>query len=93
MPQATVPVVDKVSTSSSRSDLQKELRDKLAWCVGSVLKKPYSGRKNPIMIWADRLARAMIEKEFPQETTSPKPVQGEQLVPMSKNHPMYPGAH
>ena len=93
MPQATAPVVDKVGSSSSRSDRQKELRDKLAWSVGSVLKKPYSGRKNPIMIWADRMARAMIEKEFPQGTTSPDPVQGQQLAPMSKNHPMYPGAH
>ena len=93
MPQATAPVVDKVGSSLSRSDLQKELRDKLAWSVGSVLKKPYSGRKNPIMIWADRMARAMIEKEFPQETVSPNPVQAVGLAPMSKNDPRFPGAH
>jgi len=93
MPQATATVVDKVSTNSSRSDLQKELRDKLAWSVGSVLKKPYSGRKNPIMIWADRMARAMIEKEFPQGPVSPEPVQAVGLRPMSKNDPRFPGAH
>jgi len=43
------------------SPVQKELRDKLAWSVGTTLHLPY-GRKTPVMIWADRESSRLCSK-------------------------------
>ena len=71
MSQLKARSVQSADKSHSDSEtLQKELRDKLAWSVGSAFKRPYSGRNNPIMIWANRLASQIVDSHSSQQGTS-----------------------
>jgi hypothetical protein len=55
-----------INADKSRSSLQKELRDKLAWSVGTVLELKYAGKLNPVMIWADQLATTIVSSRLSQ---------------------------
>jgi len=55
-----------INVDKSRSSLQKELRDKLAWSVGTVLELKYAGKLNPVMIWADQLATKIVASRLSQ---------------------------
>jgi len=55
-----------INVDKSRSSLQKELRDKLAWSVGTVLELKYAGKLNPVMIWADQLATIIVASRLSQ---------------------------
>ena len=71
MSQLKARSVPSAGKSPSDSEtLQKELRDKLAWSVGSAFKRPYSGRNNPIMVWANRLASQIVDSHSSQQEKS-----------------------
>jgi len=55
-----------INVDKSRSSLQKELRDKLAWSVGTVLETKYAGKSNPVMMWADQLASKIVASRLNQ---------------------------
>jgi len=55
-----------INVDKSRSSLQKELRDKLAWSVGTVLELKYAGKSNPVMLWADQLATKIVDSRLNQ---------------------------
>jgi hypothetical protein len=55
-----------INVDKSPSSLQKELRDKLAWSVGTVLELKYAGKLNPVMTWADQLATKIVASRLSQ---------------------------
>ena len=52
----SAPNVDK-----DHSPTQKELRDKLAWSVGTTLNVSY-GKKSPVMAWAELEASRLVKR-------------------------------
>jgi len=69
----SAPSVDR---SDSPEDLKRQMRDKLAWSVGSTLGLKYSGKQSEIMRWANRLAGQIVDSHFsPQEPSSIKSVE------------------
>lgn len=45
-----------------QTDCFKELINKLAWTLGSVYRKPYSGTKSPARTYALEIARVVIQE-------------------------------
>ena len=58
------------AVSSDFSPIQKELRDKLAWSVGTTLSVPY-GKRSPVMIWADQESTRITKRHF--RSSQPEP--------------------
>jgi len=73
MQKEKVRSVPNVDRSGSPEDLKRQMRDKLAWSVGSTLDLKYSGKQSEIMRWANRLAGQIVDSHLsPQEQSSSK---------------------
>jgi len=49
-------------------DCFKELVNKLAWTLGSVYRKPYSGVRSPARMYALEIARVVVQEHgYPQK--------------------------
>jgi len=43
-----------------QTDVYQEIVNKLAWCLGSVYRVPYSGKRTAVRIYAERIAQAVV---------------------------------
>ena len=43
-----------------QTDVYKEIVNKIAWCLGSVYRVPYAGKRTAVRIYAERVARAVV---------------------------------
>lgn len=43
-----------------QTDAYKEIVNKIAWCLGSVYRVPYAGKRTAVRIYAERIAQAVV---------------------------------
>jgi len=56
-----------------QTDAYKEIVNKLAWCLGSVYRVPYAGKRTAVRIYAERMARAVVRDHgYPRKIAKSK---------------------
>lgn len=43
-----------------QTDAYKEIVNKIAWCLGSVYRVPYAGKRTAVRVYAERIAQAVV---------------------------------
>ncbi len=43
-----------------QTDSYKEIVNKISWCLGSVYRVPYAGKRTAVRIYAERIAQAVV---------------------------------
>jgi len=64
LPRPEPPSAFGVPASQTHSALQtdayKEIVNKISWCLGSVYRVPYAGKRTAVRLYAERIAQAVV---------------------------------
>jgi len=60
IPQTVFGIPAAEAQPALQTDAYKEIVNKIAWCLGSVYRVPYAGKRTAVRIYAERIAQAVV---------------------------------